>query len=280
MALSPYGEFVSERTTNNYLTPQCFSLKKSESNFTIEFKGTDIKAKTDENGKPVIKKDVIHYLLIDYSSKLTIKDKDGKVLMERIVSLTGDDNSIPILNPFLASRLKKGNQSVVDSILSKNIYYVLYNSFNASKSILDNNFCGYYAMDTMYVFTAKGKKYDYSELESTEELVKVAVRNLGTKKGDSTLAFNNLKKSIIIWEKEIANADFNSSDSRINEEIVRGLNYNIASAYFFMGEFTKADLYIRMAINSEESSVKITFSNSLDQKVSKLSRIISLYLYR
>lgn len=276
---SPHaGAFSSQLT--NILIPSCYTYNKVTAKVKSEFIDSKIEYFKTAEGTPLILNEELSYVILKYHATVTVKEKDETMLVGRIVSPPGDSVKIPILNPSLLGVLKKGSKSAIDSIIDANKYSIVSSALTNVNNIIENNFCGYYKSDTMFVFTAKGKNFDYSELESTETSVKTAVSNLNSKNGDTTLAFWNLKKAIEIWEKELSTSDLTNPKARINEEITKGLYYNISSAYFFLGNYPKADSYIKKAFKQKDTSKKINLYNNFDITANRFAQTISLYLNR
>jgi len=132
----------------------------------------------------------------------------------------------------------------------------------------------------MSVYSGKGKLYDYTQLDAAQETMKLTTRDIGLKKEDTTSTKTNLLKLIAIWEKEIATADLTNSDARISYEVYRGLQYNVATAYYFLKDYKKAETHAAIArFAPEEKDQKIKITNDFEHKVENLQFLIDLNLY-
>ncbi len=89
------------------------------------------------------------------------------------------------------------------------------------------------------VYSAKDKKFDYTQLEKARDMAISAYKKIG-QSGPDAEAFENLKSAIIIWEMEAGSLNTEDKDARINKEIGRGLYENMMYAYSHLYNFQKA----------------------------------------
>lgn len=99
------------------------------------------------------------------------------------------------------------------------------------------------------VYSAKGRNFDYSEIEEAYELAYNAYEDI-SEKGISSENFDKLVKAIAIWESELEKADLEDKDARINEKVAQGLYINLTYAYFTMFAMDDAAVYAQKADQS------------------------------
>lgn len=96
-----------------------------------------------------------------------------------------------------------------------------------------------YVSQEFDVYSAKGKDFDYSELETAFEKAIEAYESIANEGyNDKNLAI--LKEAIAVWEKELATADLEDKKARINKEIAKGLEENCARGYFHVLDYDNA----------------------------------------
>lgn len=89
------------------------------------------------------------------------------------------------------------------------------------------------------VFSAKGKAFDYADLDAAFEKAMEAYKSIG-KEGYNDKNLAALKEAIVVWEKELASADLENKKARINKKISKGLEENCARAYFHVMDYENA----------------------------------------
>jgi hypothetical protein len=90
------------------------------------------------------------------------------------------------------------------------------------------------------LYSAKGKKINYDDLEQAFSLTKDALRKTEIKGEPNADQKAMLDNAIALWEKALAEADTNNISARINKPIYHGLNVNIAIAQAWKGNFEHA----------------------------------------
>lgn len=83
------------------------------------------------------------------------------------------------------------------------------------------------------VFTAKGKAFDYSELDQAQEMAMGAYESF-REQGPNAQGIDQLKSAIQVWEKEVAQLDEEDKKARINKSVGKGLYENLANAYLYV----------------------------------------------
>ncbi len=89
-------------------------------------------------------------------------------------------------------------------------------------------------------FGAKGKKFDYSEIENSITKIKKAFLVL---KSDNEMANKLFDESKEIWLKELSKKDIENKKVRINKKIATGLYINLGYVNMIQNEFKKAKEY-------------------------------------
>ena len=89
------------------------------------------------------------------------------------------------------------------------------------------------------VYSAKGKDFDYGELDGAFEKAMEAYKSIGAK-GANQSDFDKLTECIAVWEKELAKLDAEDKKARISLDIAKGLHENCTRAYMYMYNFDKA----------------------------------------
>lgn len=127
------------------------------------------------------------------------------------------------------------------------------------KNILASNFSNIKVSKKIKVASGKGKKVDYSDLESAIRHMEKAFELISSE-SDSENANTELNKAVKIWENALKESS-KSKKARINETVSTMLYYNIAIAYWWMLDFTKAIEYAKKALKFNSSCKKPSSSN-------------------
>ena len=132
------------------------------------------------------------------------------------------------------------------------------------RDILISNFSYYNVNTKIKIASGKGRKIDYSDLESAVLHVEKAFELISSEATQEKI-YTELNKAITIWKKALTQSATNK-DARINEEISSMLYYNIGIAYWWMFNFEKADAYLNKAL---EKNAKKSKPSSSDEKLIK-----------
>lgn len=89
------------------------------------------------------------------------------------------------------------------------------------------------------VYSAKGKVYNYDDLDAAFDKAMTAYGSIG-KNGFSKNDLSLLKEAIAIWEKELGSIDLEDKNARISEDVAKGLHENCMRAYLYTYDFEKA----------------------------------------
>ncbi len=130
----------------------------------------------------------------------------------------------------------------------KNLQLQEVNSLLGGLNNTINNRCGFpvknYATE---IYTVKKfKDHNYSDLIDAYTQAKSGY-DLVYKSISRDEAADKLHKAIAIWESALAEANPVDNKARINDKVTALLNVNLAEAYIWLGEYTRADNYIQKA---------------------------------
>jgi len=112
-------------------------------------------------------------------------------------------------------------------------------TFNKAFQVLYNNFATPVIKKEIRMYTGKGKKLDYSDIDQANEILRFKMLNIN----ENTLVSeyqDKINEAIIAWKAILKEADYNNENARINSEIAAGLLYNISFAYLVINDFENA----------------------------------------
>ena len=84
----------------------------------------------------------------------------------------------------------------------------------------------------MRVIKIKEKKYEYPDFNEA---------NAALKEACTAPVEADLKASIVAWKADLEESDPENRKARVNKKITAGAHYNIALAYFAMGDYAKSE---------------------------------------
>ncbi len=257
----------------------CLTLKTDNPFIKADLITSEIAPRYDANGKFLIHGKV--FLMVNYEATLIIKNAANEVIATKKLYSKGDDEmGIPVLWPDDLARLSNNNMETFTEVIHKSRQALNDRTIEKAAAAVRRYFCGYYKIDTMNVYSGKGKLYDYTELDAAQELMKLTTKDIGLKKEDTARTNANLTSLIEIWKKEIAMADMTNPEARISIEVYRGLQYNVASAYYFLKDYQQAAAHAAIArFDPTEATQKMKITNNFENNVEDLQFIIDLNLY-
>jgi len=192
-----------------------------------------------------------YYFEIPYThpeSYIIAKSTDGSIVYAEKASKSeanhlkfGWDETMkqPKCEYFKSDKLKKDFASKGTSFKSKaHSKHEGYVFTKALEEATANVYLSYFK-EEFQVYGAKGKAFDYTDIEGAFEKAMAAYKSI-KKNGLNTADINKLKEAIVVWEKELETADLENKKARISPEIAKGLHENCARAYAYMFEFDKA----------------------------------------
>ncbi len=144
------------------------------------------------------------------------------------------------------------------------------------KNTLASNFSYLEVTKKIKIASGKGKKMDYSDLESAILNMEKAFEMISSQSAPDDIN-TELNNAIAVWENALKES---SSDkkARINEQITTMLYYNMGIAYWWMLDFTKAFENIEKASKYNSESNKPSSSNK--KLIKKVSEEIADYKRR
>ena len=131
---------------------------------------------------------------------------------------------------WIADVLKKYYKKNSSTLLNKEVDKKQVAFFEKAKKNANSNLVASYDRKEFEVYYAKDGNYEYPELDQAFETALEAYESL-SENGFTSSAYDKLKASIAIWEKEVENLDEEDKDARINEKIGEGIYENLAFAY-------------------------------------------------
>jgi len=262
------------------LQTTCLTQKIQKENPFIkaELVTSEITPRYDANGNFMTSLKV--FLVVNYEAELIIRNASNEIIATKKLYVKGDDNMcLPILWPDDMVGISNKNLSSFQNVVNTTRSALNDRTIEKATTALEKYFCGVSKIDTLNIYSGKGKLYDYTELDAAMELMKLTTKDIGLKKEDTVSTKKNLLSLIEIWKKEIATADLTNPEARISMEVYRGLQYNIASAYYFLKDFHQASMHAAIArFDPTEENQKIKITNNFEKNVQDLQFLIDLNL--
>jgi len=224
----------------------------AEGSFGTE-KLKDTKSKCVPKGgglKDVIELTAYHYEVPQTlpESYIVAKSSDGTIVYAAKTSSTstssvrfGYDDKMKqsLCENWQAAKLKKTWASKAASFKAKESKAYEDRIYKKAYDEAVNNVSMSYVAQEFEVFTAKGKAFDYADLDAAFEKAMSAYESIG-KNGYNEKDFAKLKEAIVVWEKELATTDLENKKARINKKIAKGLEENCTRAYFHVMDYENA----------------------------------------
>ncbi|MCP4440710.1 MAG: leucine-rich repeat domain-containing protein [Aureispira sp.] len=120
-------------------------------------------------------------------------------------------------------------------------------AFQKASTFVNNAIFFNYAEEEFKVASAKGKNFDYSELDEAQAMAVDAYKKMKKNWTDQTAAVE-LQKAIGIWEKTLEESNIEDKKARINQKITMALHENIAIASMFLTDYEKAKIAINNSV--------------------------------
>jgi hypothetical protein len=118
------------------------------------------------------------------------------------------------------------------------------------------------------MYTGKGKKIDYSDIEKANEIFRFKILNINENTPVSDYQ-EKINEAISAWKTILKEADYINDKARINSEIAAGLLYNISFAYIIIYDFENASKSI-----IELKSLKFEPSKKFGKDIQSLEEFI------
>lgn len=89
-----------------------------------------------------------------------------------------------------------------------------------------------FVREELKVYSAKGKSFDYAELDKAQSMALSAYEGF-MQAGPTAAGIDQLNTAIKVWEKELEELDLDNKKARINKSIAKGLYENLTNAYLY-----------------------------------------------
>lgn len=254
----------SKKVESNYISLPSYNISEVDpSTVSIEFAmkdgvfGTE-KLKDDKSTclpKGGSIKDAIevtsYYYEIPYTkqeSYIIAKSTDGTIVYadkssetESSIYKYGWDEKMkqPFCENWQSASLKKNYASKGETAKAKR--HSEYQKFTYEKALTvakANVYLSYFE-EEFKVYSAKGKVYDYTELDGAFKSAMGAYESI-KKNGLSDKDLTTLKECLAVWEKELESLDLEDKKARITKSIGKGLHENCIKASLYMFDFDNA----------------------------------------
>ncbi len=146
-----------------------------------------------------------------------------------------------------AEKMKKDYAAKESSIMQSGERDFVNQQYNKARQVAKQNLTITSIPEELRVYYAKGKEFDYKDLESAMTTALDAYEEIGNK-GPSDANFAKLKECIVIWEKELQETDAENKGARINKKIARSLHENCFNAYLYTYQIEEAKVHGRKAL--------------------------------
>jgi len=241
---------VPEFQISQYLAIKGFEEAESinDADIIIEFTlsgvqtSADIKTKEVEktvDDKTVKKTYYFYYIVSKPYANFSVKTKDGKTLKTQ--RFDGNKWKYETSSDLFETKSEaaKAFNSKKDALLSNNDNTAVEKILKHINSFLNDNYGYYRAVDYVSIYTGKGKKHDYSDLDELADKYKSALGKFdGTDVTDSFIKTSN--ECIAGWKNAIAEYDPNNKKAKISKKNIAYLYRNISTAYLYMNDFDNA----------------------------------------
>ncbi len=205
-----------------------------------------------------------------YPVTISVKSKEGKLLFEQAINhdeklLNFNFGKWTYSNGELDTKLNAEKNELITKLKSN----IDKKALSEIKSCLSSNFSYLPVTKKIKIASGKGKKMDYSDLETACQHMEKAFNTIST---DGSQADVNveLEKAIEIWENALKESSDNKK-TRINKPITTMLNYNIAIAYWWMLDFIKAKEYAQKALELDKSNEKSSSEELISEAIDNIN---------
>ena len=273
-----------EKLRNQYLKLYGYKLIKEEEDVLIQAEFGDFNIDKNLISDDVYNvnqgKNIIGYyykISCTYPVKLSITTKNGQILFEKNIKhdeklMNNDFEKWTYSSSELDTKFNNEKTNIINEIKNKCDKKAL----TEIRDILKSNFSYINVTKKIKIASGKGKKYDYSDLESAVIHVEKAFEMISSKSAQENIN-TELNKTIEIWNNALKESS-NNKKARINNEISTMLYYNIGIAYWWMLDFPKANKYLAQAF--EKNANRSTPSKSDDKLIKEVIDQINDYKNR
>lgn len=240
------NEFESTSYTNKILIP-LFERGDDGAEILVEFigfsKGLVTEIVKEKEGKITY----TYQYQYKYPVKLTVKDQDGSVTLAKNLTSTefvsGLTSAFNSKYDYLA--WKVDNEDAFWISLESRAYN---NTILTTNGLLSEKYGFPTKSKSTEIYTAKDKKFDYSDLLEGYQHAKNGYLELANDR-DKDAAVTHLIKATEQWESTLKESNTSDKKARINKKVTAAIYVNLAEAYLWMDDFSTAELYANKAKN-------------------------------
>lgn len=160
-----------------------------------------------------------------YKTAVMIYDMEGKTIHTDEIGSTKTINKSSSKSANAANNLYKDKKEQIRRTVTKSTVKDL-------NKKLDDIFCTLQNKIQMRGIKIKEKKYEYPEFNAATD----ALTEACTAPNEA-----NLKAAIAAWEGDLEESDSENRKARVGKNVTAGAYYNIALAYFALGEYAKSE---------------------------------------
>lgn len=209
---------MGEFTVNFTIFPLSFT--------TPQYKQT--KHETEKDGVKKVTYTHTYDSKYTYRADVQVLDQSGIEIYQTSVSGT---NAITKSSNLSSTAAKQSHDDEV-----KKVRETTYNgNVSTLNSQLNERFCTMNKTFNLRVVTVKPKKYEYDGFNAAVESLKALVSVT-----DQAEKNKICEAAIALWEEDLKESNVEDRKARIDKKITAGAYYNIAHAYFVMGEYEKS----------------------------------------
>jgi tetratricopeptide (TPR) repeat protein len=160
-----------------------------------------------------------------YKTAVMIYDMEGNTIHTEEIGSTKTINKSSNISADAANNLYKDEREKIRRSITTSTVSDL-------NKKLDNVVCTLQNTIQLRGIEIKEKKYEYTEFNAATDALKEAC----TEPNEV-----NLKAAIAAWEVELEESDPENRKARVDKNVTAGAHYNIALAYFVLGEYAKSE---------------------------------------
>lgn len=216
-----------------------------------------------------------YYYEVPYTTPLSYivaKDAKGNIVYAQQVSDSKPEEAkfgYDKCEYWVADKMKKDWEKQSAGFKNKIGTKVNYDLYNLAIELAKTNVYPSFRQEEIEVYTAKGRSFDYTTLDNTQETVIDIYKNIG-KNGINADAYAKLNEAIKVWEKELQEVNLDDRKARISKDVALGLYENIMNANLYTYQLEKA-------INAGLEIKKIfgNFSNNRSRYIEERIQLIA-----
>lgn len=241
-----------------------FNPVSSGEDFTISLVTSDVKV-TFINPIPIndlkLEDDLFRYI---YSGVLTVKDKEGNVILQKALANPEVEQTmtkaVVFFNPTfrVKANLYKNNpeklKKITDRMLEKKNHLVLNEVLNMADREIANSFETQFKSTIVGIFSVKGKEFEETEKASDNLFDTYMKFNAFSKK-------NRIPKEKMdeAWRSLLITCDKYLTEKKgvMEEKASQGLSLNCAMANIWLGDYEKAAVYLESVPDTKEGAQRV-----------------------